>query len=383
MAGDKPTAGLAYFDGEPLVRLLATAFVRLSQLRTAGDPVYPDVVQNAYNHVVLHCIRRGVRPPGSVPDLVRWAAERPLSRWPFTLPADQDAGELVLVDAETGSPTQECLEWAVSAPDPAAERFENDLMREVLTLCRAARAPEAYTAFRRLLIEQPTLTSIELARLGENLDLDLLHDTVKRSYSPITARYVRDGKAAVCAGCNCLLVPVGEDRYICLLDRCRRQPVRVSRVLDPAAGGGIHQLTRPLRTFITGPGLAEIELEAELRALGLTPVMWPNFDAYDLEVRFPDGRVWALDVKDRANPALLGRATVPLRPDPPYDRGLLVVPHYRFTERDGYREVFLQNLPEGMADYVSLLTDRELVREAKATLRRRRTVANTGGDRDA
>lgn len=370
MAAEKPLTGLSYFDGEPFVRLLATAFVRLSQLRTVGDPVYPDAVQNAYNHVVLHCLRRGVRPPGSVPELVRWATERPLSQWPFTLPADLDAGDRLLVDAETGSPTQECLEWAVSAPDPAAERFENDMMREVLTLCRSARAPEAYTAFRRLLIERPTLTSTELAMLGADLDLSLLHDTIKRSYAPITAAYVRDGKVSVCAGCNCLLMPVGVDRYVCQLDRCRRRPVRIAGAVDPVAGGGVYQLSRPLRTFITGPGLAETELETELRALGLTPEMWPNFDAYDLGLRFPDGRVWAIDVKDRANPALLGRFTTPLRPTPAYDRGLLVVPHYRFAERDGYREVFLQHLPEESSGRVSLLTDRELVQEAKALLRR-------------
>lgn len=381
MTGRKPKADLSYFDGETLVRLLATAFVRLSQLRTASDPVYPDVVQNAYNHVVLLGLRRGCEVlPGSVPELARWARAWPISQWPCRLPGDLD---IHLIDSETGSPTQECLEWAVSAPDAAAEQFENDLLREVLTLCRAAQAPEAYTAFRRLLIERPTLTSTELALLGADLDLGLLHETIKRSYAPMTATYVRNGRAAVCGSCGCLLVPVGDDRYVCQLDRCRRLPVQIARVLDPSAGGGIYQLSRPLRTFITGPGLAEIDLETELTGLGLIPVMWPNFDAYDLSVRFPDGRMWAIDVKDRANPALLGRSTLPLRPAPAYDRGLLVVPHYRFQERDGYREVFRQHLPEESAGRIELLTDLELVREAKRMLRARQPGAPMRGDRDA
>ena len=38
--------------------------------------------------------------------------------------------------------------------------------------------------------------------------------------------------------------------------------------------------------------------------------MWPQFDAYDLRIPFPDGTAWAIDVKDWANPSLLGR------PDP-------------------------------------------------------------------
>lgn len=381
MTGRKPKADLSYFDSETLVRLLATAFVKLSQLRTANDPVYPDAVQNAYNHLVLLCLRHDRKIlPGSVPELARWAREWPISQWPCQLPGELDVR---LVDAQTGSPTQECLEWAVSAPDAAAEQFENDLVREVLTLCRAAQAPEAYTAFRRLLIERPTLTSTELALLGEDLDFGLLHETIKRSYAPMTAAYVRQGIAALCGGCGCVLVPVGDDRYVCQLDRCRRRPVQVARVLDPAAGGGIYQLSRPLRTFITGPGLAEIDLETELTGLGLTPVMWPNFDAYDLGVRFPDGRTWAIDVKDRANPALLGRSALPLRPAPAYDRALLVVPHYRFQERDGYREVFHHHLPEESRGRIELLTDLELVREAKRMLRGRWASTTTGGDRDA
>ena len=63
------------------------------------------------------------------------------------------------------------------------------------------------------------------------------------------------------------------------------------------------QPSRPLRVFITSPGLAETELETALRKAGLFPEMWPLFDAYDLRLPFPDGTAWAIDVKDWARPS--------------------------------------------------------------------------------
>ncbi|MER7657170.1 hypothetical protein [Streptomyces albidoflavus] len=366
-------------ESERLLRLVATALIRLSRLRTPGDPVYPDVVQAAYNHLVLVCLRTGSPAPGSVPQLARWAAARPLADWWPYLLEDQHIGDLRLVDAGTGAPAQECLEWAVFAPDPAAEQIENALLKEALTLCRAAKAPDSYTAFRRLLIERPVLTGVELALLSADLDLSLLLDTVKRCYEPVTASYVSQGRCTLCAGCGCLLVPLRDGGYACTLDRCRRKPVVAKERLEPGADGGLYLLTRPLRVFITGPGLAETGLERRLVGLGLDVAMWPNFDAYDLRVVFPDGRAWGIDVKDRANPALLGRTTTALRGEPSHDRGLLVVPSYRFKERDGYREVFHHHLPEGVEGHVSLLTDEEVVRQAKSTLARivRRTEPET------
>ncbi|SFC82722.1 hypothetical protein [Streptomyces aidingensis] len=380
-AGDEDAAGTGaenFFAGEPLLRLVATAMVRLSQQRTVGDPVYEDSVQQAYNHIVLHCLRRGAEPPGSVPELARWAAEKPLGAWDFGLPEElaPEAGTH-LVDAATGSPTQSCLEWAVSARDPAAEQFENLLMKEALAESRAADAPEAYVAFRRLLIEKPVLTETELAALSADLDLGLLHETVKRCYERAPASCLRDGRYTACGRCGCLLVPVPHGGFRCELDVCRRSPVRQGISWTPADGGGLRHLSRPLRTFITGPGLAETALESALARAGLTAEMWPRFDTYDLRVTFPDGQVWAIDVKDRANPALLGRDTRPLRQDPPYDRGLLVVPQYRFTERDGYREVFRHHVPEEAADRIELLSDRELLRQVRTRLRGRKRPERT------
>ena len=377
-------ADLSFFDGEPLLRIIATALVQLSRQQSPGTPVYDDTVQRAFNHLVLLCLRRGVAPPGSVPDMVSWAARLPLREWPLDLPEELVADGERLVDRDTRTPTQACVEWAVTARDPAAEQFENLLLEEALTACRAAASPASYTAFRKLLITQPVLTGTELALLAADLDLGILHEIIKRSYEPATAAYRREGQYALCKRCSCLLVPV-RDGLRCELDRCRRDGrASVARMIDAHADGGVYQLARPLRMFITGPGLAETDLETDLVAMGLRPEMWPNFDAYDLRITFPDQRVWAIDVKDRANPALLGRTARPFRAEPRYDRAFLVVPAYRFVDREDYARVFERRLAPELAGRIELLSDEAFVRTVRARLRGpRSTSAKREGDADA
>lgn len=361
------------FEGETLLRMVASAIVRLSQQTGPQESVYDPTVQTTYNQLVLLCLRKGHTPPASVPEMVRLAAEHPIGEttWPWTLPDDFDGGTAMLVDTRTRTPTQQCWEWRVAARDVAAEQVENQLMRAAIAECRAADAPESYTAFRRLLIRQPVLNAAERAALADDLDLELLHDVINQCYEPAPASYLRDGAYAVCARCGCLLVPVGRDRYACELDRCRRdQHPRVGKMLEARRGGGVYQLNRPMRMFITGPGLAETDLEAALLERGLRPQMWPNFDAYDLRITLPRGRVWAVDVKDRANPALLGRSARPLRPDPPYDEGFLVVPQYRFDEREDYGRVFTHHRVDELAGQIRLIADTELLARVDRELRR-------------
>ncbi|WP_050793804.1 HU-CCDC81 and SPOR domain-containing protein [Streptomyces viridosporus] len=349
---------------EALLRQIATALACLSRLRTVPNPVYPAKVQNAYNRLVLHCLRRGEEPPGSVPEMVRWAGERPLTEWPLKLPAEEFPGASPLVDPETRLPHQLCLEWEVSAADPAAELFENELIREAVARCRAAKSPQAYTAFRALLTSRPVLTGAELALLGGDPDCGmLLHDVIKRCYEPVPASYQRHGTYRQCARCRCLMVPLLHGGHRCELDRCRRDGTSDEGPRLRAGKGGLLQLSRPLRMFITSPGLAETDLQAALlKKFGITAEMWPHYDVYDLRIPLPGGRHWAVDVKDRVNPVLLARSLTPFRNEPPYDRAFLVVPRYRFRDNEAYGRQFRRNLPEDLADRITLLDDRAFLR---------------------
>jgi hypothetical protein len=69
-----------------------------------------------------------------------------------------------------------------------------------------------------------------------------------------------------------------------------------------------------------------------------------------------------VDVKDRVNPVLLARSVKPFRNEPPYDRAFLVVPRYRFRDNEAYGRQFRRNLPEDLADRVTLLHDQAFLR---------------------
>ncbi|MEU7403780.1 hypothetical protein [Streptomyces sp. NPDC044948] len=359
----EPSEGTVGAD-EALLRQITSALATLSRQRTVPNPVYPAKVRNAYNRLVLHCLRRGTEPPGSVPQMVRWACERPLEEWPLELPRENFPGTALLVDPETRLPYQLCMEWEVNAADPAAELFENARVLEALAVCRAAKAPQAYTAFRALLTSRPVLTGAELALLGGDPDCGmLLHDVIRRCYEPVPAAYLRHGIYQQCARCRCLMVPLLLGEHRCELDRCRRDGVSDDGTPLRADKGGVFQLSRPLRMFVTSPGLAETDLQVALeKRFGITAEMWPNYDAYDLRVPLPGRHHWAVDVKDRVNPVLLARSLTPFRHEPPYDRAFLVVPRYRFRDNEAYGRQFRRNLPQDLADRVTLLDDQAFLR---------------------
>lgn len=391
-SGPSPRPGSGSgLDGVALVRTVATALVRLSRWRDVGDRVYADGVQGAYNHLVLRAIACGSEPPASVPDMVTWAGRTPLAQWPTGLSAEALAeaglsGGDFLVDAETRTPTQACFEWAMTVPDVPAELFENAVIDEALASCKAAGSPEAYTAFRRLLITRPVLTAVELAALGAELDLVPVYELVRRCYEAVPAAYRGPGGAyRLCGRCGCVLIPLRDGGFRCELDRCRHDS-REAPDRAEAAPDGLLQVRRPLRVFITSPGLAETELEATLRGKGakrpateIRIEMWPAFDAYDLRLTFADGTAWAIDVKDWASPSLLGARTRAFAAAPPHDRALIVIPAYRLRRREDYKRAFGHALDPGLRRHVEICTDADLVKQARRQARRAAEATENGG----
>jgi hypothetical protein len=361
-------------DDATLLRTVATAIVQLSRRRSPGDPVYEDGVQRAYDHLVLRCLLAGAEPPASIPDMVTWAAEASVGEWP----GGDLQGVDLLVDGATRTPTQYCLEWALPIGDAPAELFENQVIEEALGACRAARSPASYTTFRRLLIARPVLTAAELAALAAELDLIPVFEVIRRCYEPVSVAYLRNGRFQLCGRCGCLLLPLRDGGYRCELDRCRADGGAALGSALPATTP-VLQLSRPLRVFITSPGLAETDLEKTLRKAGLSPEMWPLFDAYDLRVCFPDGTAWAVDVKDWASPSLLGARTTELRADPPHDRAFIVVPAYRFRVREDYARAFMHALAPGLRNRITVCSDDDFVRHARRELRRIKRQATTDG----
>ena len=359
-------------NGMTLLRTVATAVLDLSDVPNPGTFTlpYPAEAQRALDRTVLACLLRGAEPPRGVPDLLVWCREIPVVDWPLDLPEDLAAPDEYLIDPHGLEPTQLCYEWAISRRDSAAEQVEREMVFTAIEQCRAARSPEAYAAFRRLLIEHPVLTREEAAATTLEPAFLPVADLLPHIYPPAPAGWARGGVLYSCGRCRTLLVPTRDDGWWCENDRCRRTgPAPVGKTYHEDHDGGVLTLTRPLRLFVTAPGRAELRLEKKLRSLRLRPEMWPGYDAYDLLVRLPGGLEWAVDVKDWANPALLGREVRPLPKDPRHDKAFIVVPDHRLRRRAGYLDIVVKNMRRTAASKVTVMSERQFtaaVRDALA-----------------
>ncbi|MFI7114612.1 hypothetical protein ACIBK9_50465 [Nonomuraea sp. NPDC050227] len=369
-----PAADWTAHRGIPLIRTLAGALLALDA-QTGLDAFslpYPAEAQRALDRTILACLLREATPPASLTELVLWCKEVPLADWPVELPTDAIGPEDRLLDADSGRPTELCHEWAERTRDSALAFRDREIIHTALRLCRAAGEEEAYTAFRGLLVNRPVLTAPESFEVLNDLVLEPVHDLIRRIYLPVPASYLYDGAYVCCARCLTLLVPTHGGGWWCERDHCRRQgPAPAGRRLRREDTGELHQVERPLRQFVTGPGRAEAALQQELSALGLTLRMWPGYDAYDLLVTFPDGHRWAIDVKDWANPFFLGRSARPVPQEPSYEEAFWVVPRHRVVTRRDYISVYERNRPLNARD-LPLLTDTDLVRRAEARLRKQK-----------
>ncbi|KRV49011.1 hypothetical protein AQ490_22110 [Wenjunlia vitaminophila] len=356
-----------------LLRDVATAVLRLAEVSGLDSFTlpYPAQSQRALDALVLSCLRAGARPPSGLPELLRWCRTRPLFSWP--LDGLHEAGFQStdrLIDGSSGEPTQLCHELAVEGRgDSASRQYDRLVVHEAMRACREASSPESYTAFRRLLVTRPVLTEADWLDIAADLYLDPVRDLLDVIYVEVPDSYRRDGGYTPCGRCLTLLTPMADKGWWCERDQCRHLGTPPpAPTLNPAECGEVRHLFRPLRQFVTWPGQAEVSLEARLRTRGLAVEMWPGFDAYDLRVTFPDGHVWAIDVKDWAHPGLLGRAAEAVRRDPPYDEACWVVPRFRVEVRRDYLEVYARERTERAAG-LRLLTDDQLVAAATARLR--------------
>lgn len=369
-SASRPTSRANDQAGEDLItlRLLATGLLTLADrdaLLTNGlpntterrerDSPYPWMLQRGLNRFALACLWRGVEPVGDLAALVAFA-EQPLATWPLYLPDDEvDTTATLLTPDGSGRPTRACEELAREHPDFEAELREQRLMGDVLARCRSSGAQAEYVAFRRMIIERPTLTHAELVEQLDRPELLRLAAVVHEAYPLVPPHYYQeDGMALTCSRCGCLLrrVPTlasALPRWVCVEMSCEDavnpKGARVGRRI--AARESAHWLRPELRRYILAPGRAELALAADLERLGLAVDLWPGVDQYDLRVTFANGDIWAIDVKEWSNPLRLATEIHPIPSDPPWSCAFFVFTdirraHYRRETGGEYRSVFLE-----------------------------------------
>ncbi|WP_328959316.1 hypothetical protein [Kitasatospora purpeofusca] len=341
------TPGWPEQQGALLLRGLATAIVHLSEVPNPGTFALPYAapVQQALDGVVLTRLLMKADPPESVPQLVEWCARFPIDNLPFPTPTGIAPPDSRLLDEETRQPNRICYELALSGVDPTAQQIGRQAMEDAAELCRESDSPDIYQAFRELLVTRPVLTGRELALLpADGKGLEVLAAPLRALYLPVPASHLnRDTRTyTACGRCRTLLHPTVHGGLVCERDTC---PARgaVERGREYRADdidGGTYQLIRPLRQWVSEPGVLEQQLAERLRKYGAAVQLWPSYGSYGLHVRSPQGKSWAVEVKDWSSAALLGASTRPPTAGPPYDRCFWAVPRVRLQQDTGYRNRF-------------------------------------------
>lgn len=359
-----------------LAGAIALTLVALDEL---GNPLtfrlpYPPRAQHTFDRVVLQCLLDEADPPNSVPGLVKWCHERPLSQWPLALPDRVFSSDSFLLNGESGVLTELCYELALVAEscDPFKQVME--AMDTAAALCRQQHDQVSYGNLRGLLVEKPVLDNDGLNTVAFSDELGQLDFMIEKLYHRVPASYLHDGKCRSCGSCKHLMMPLGAQKWWCERNECREQAENPVGLTWNTTEGEVFQLDRRHRQFVASPGRATLRLFARLEELGLRGdneelELWADFGTYDLKIVFPDEHTWGLRMADWHNPSLLGMAATPLTGDPQADEVFWVVPDYRTSGEPEYIDTFNRFRAE-KAQELRLYSEGAFVSRVRDRLRR-------------
>lgn len=313
-----------------LLVMLANGFVQLHDWINKGNSIqspYPITLQQGMHKLAAYQLAAGQSPIGSLQDLLN-IAHCPLETWEIPLNGDEDfTGEKFL---DKGMPTDFCFDWVHEGGPDALE--EETLLMRVLKTCREENDPDAYTKFRACLIQRPVMTTLELQEAKRDFSSSTLREMFSMAYEAVPLSAAVDGQYGCCARCGGLMLRLSDNMseddagFVCENEQCRLLGTLPEEF--KTADEGVLWLSAGLRRYVARPGIPEILLKKELKAIGAEVDMWPNFDAYDLRARVGN-EIWAIDVKDWANPFLLAQNAGPIRRTPHWDRAFYVFPDER------------------------------------------------------
>lgn len=278
-------------------------------------------VSRARRHHALNALR--------IADLVE-AFDKPVGEW---LPG---AGVFALV--EDGQPAPLCHDLADDAGASALAEVEQRVIKSAMdNLLGKKDEAEAYTAFRRFLVEHAHARHAEAARAVQSVGLDLSQVftrisadcVVSRSGTPVFYPCPRcrwpmsiRGEAVSCSRSpTCLTAGA---RFTLRNQGLLALGALVAPESEPATG--MAAILPGVWRYTVLPGLEELDLARRLEKIsGVAVQLWPYVDAYDLDVQLGDHR-WRVDVKDHVSAMRLARH---LSEKPAREPTWIVVPDLR------------------------------------------------------
>ena len=283
--------------------------------------------------------------------------EKPLYEWcPFNIPQEFDKEFGLIYD---GALSEEASEYFYEHLLNEEQIFnlstknkqialENFQFRKLLNSLQNAYeenaevAQEEYVLLRRFLIDNPYATD----------------EQIREAFSK--TRYIRSSEVGelyedcqqdktywCCDNCGPLIEKDGGLRGI-KPSVCNDLRKNLNQVYKISWERGLRQIKRGIHWRVCLPGIPEIKLFENLKKLQqdnskylLAVNLWPGIDRYDLQLRFSDDSVWAVDVKDYRSPYALARSLTTIYGEGSlrYDKSFYVIPQHRLRQRKDYIDI--------------------------------------------
>jgi len=292
---------ISHFD---LVAVIAQGIVDLDAVDhvEAFTMPYPRTVQLGLDRLGLQCLLAGHAGPTGIPDLVRWAWSRQLSEWPLQLDSEFVSSGDLLVDPLSRRPTKLCAAWAWEYSDDAPFEHARDFLR---TLVERG-TPAVLTKAIQHLIDTPVIVTKQKATMAAKPGIGGLWHVMTDFYRRAPEWYFRGDRAATCARCGELAIPVGKADWWCPWDARPGDTTTTGEELD--RDQGVWQLDGALTSYFAVSGRRAGAIRDRLAEAQVTEVRLSLEEGPWLEVTVPSGETWCVRVDDRYQPGLTALA---------------------------------------------------------------------------
>lgn len=338
------------------LRYMATGLVRHAAVPVEDRAIPNDALRIGMAYVWVASAMEVVARPQGLPDILNWT-ETPLGEWAPArkLPWLSDQAQLI----EDGVPSDFARYLAVDGEDLVGQ-VDESVFHELLVFCRTRGLEEAYRTLRSMVISQPVISYREYRQVLESKALAPVRAFVSRIYRDLEELGVQ-AEYPICPRCHYPSRVRPDGTHACrngFCDRLSRRTQLPTVPPIPVKAAPEWKVVAPgIHRWVTLPGLWELRLAQELTALGLTVVLYPHVDLYDLLVTFPSGPQWAIDVKDWPDVSPQRIESVSRQFN--CDKTFLVLPDEREHRMDALRASYRQEL-----NGVDLRTIGELLAEA-------------------
>lgn len=291
-------------------------------------------LRHGWEELCYRFFREGVLPPRTLPAFIK-LLHQPVSDWPVL-------GELYaqLGDHEpllfNGSATPLCFKLAeplLHTYNPRLE-LEDENFRRLYDLCARRGDDQQYTKVRTFINRQPTLPD-PFKSISGNTEWDTeIRKGLIACYEniPLACIKRRNGKPylVLCPHCGWALQWQGEEATCHTDGVCQAAcgDLSQSEQWIPYSNG-MARTKEGIQRYVVAPEVTLMSIyDTLVKEWGLTCQLYPSLDAYDLLVKFPNGKAWAADVKDHRIAVRLAVNLTYFRAYPHWDQAFYVFPNY-------------------------------------------------------